>query len=139
MGGVTVAASLTVAQSTQNIARPANVWTPKIKAGATAKEVVSFLTTKAMATATTTTTTAAVHTMAVIAAPKQSRVARLKRNTASNVSAWIPTEKARVIAPGLAVLKITKGMVTVTTTTTTAAVHTMAVIAAPKQSRVARL
>merc|ERR1712037_591076 len=51
-----------------------------------------------------------------------------------------PTEKARVNhAPGLAVLKITKGMVTVTTTTTTAAVHTMAVIAAPKQSPVARL
>ena len=97
--------------------------------------------------------TAAVHTMVVIAAPKQSKVAQLKKLTgslasvvrlhfisegcmriliaflstflhrmaASNVSAWIPTEGGkpppRAPALGLAVLKTTKGMATVTTTT----------------------
>merc|ERR1712048_1360733 len=81
--------------------------------------------------------------MVVIAAPIQSKVAQLKNLTASNVSAWIPTEGGkpppRAPALGLAVLQITKGMATVTTTTITAAVHTMAVIAAPKQSKVAQL
>merc|ERR1711975_170469 len=119
-----------VAQLKKLTASNVSAWIPteggKPPPRAPALGLAVLKTTKGMATVTTTTTTAAVHTMVVIAAPKQSKVAQLKKLTASNVSAWIPTEGGkpppRAPALGLAVLKTTKGMATVTTTTTTAAV-----------------
>merc|ERR1712176_1122577 len=89
-----------------------------------------------MATAMTRTTTAAASTMEAIAAPKPSKVAKSRRHTAKNVSAWIPKERDRKShASASAEMLKQKKMANVTTRTTIVGVNTMGVIAAPNPTK----
>jgi len=125
-----------VAKSRRHTAKNVSAWIPKENLEEHALASAGLTITLEMATAMTRTTTAAASTMEAIAATKPSKVAKSRRHTAKNVSAWIPTERDRKShASASAEMLKQKKMANVTTRTTIVGVNTMGVIAAPNPTK----
>merc|ERR1712176_1162517 len=126
------------ALSRSNTAKNVSAWIPKEKEDLEEHVQASMghRNTLEMATAMTRTTTAAASTMEAIAAPKPSKGALSRSNTAKNVSAWIPKERhQKSHASASAEMLKQKKTANVTTRTTIVGVNTMGVIAAPNPSK----